>query len=111
MVNALQLMSNDIHRAPELKRGEESFKADLYSFGSILFCMSFGYYPDPGEMEGEFDPYEVRKGGPMFEDLIDLLHGLLKVNPRARFDRKRFLEHAFIGLRLDDLDYEYKVKY
>merc|ERR1719433_599706 len=90
--------------APQVLAGKYDASADLWSCGVIMYILLCGYPPFTGQTD--YDVLrKVRLGHISFaandwkhvsRDAKDLVHMLLKYNPRVRYTAKQALDHRWI---------------
>ena len=111
--------------APEIwdlkyNKGDKSYnydyRVDLWSIGIVLYKLAFDSIPFNGK---EFKTlyYNILKGDyhiPPHDcvsiEFIDLINGLLKINPNARYSWEDLINHPFINKNINDFTY-YDFKY
>ena len=87
--------------APELLRGRGySLNVDLWSAGVVLFAMLYGTVPFKGSSMDELHQLIISGRYTLKEDIskdaIDLLRGLLEINPQRRLTIKQIYEHPWL---------------
>lgn len=107
---ARSLMQNDmantmcgspLYMGPEVLEGKKyNAKADLWSVGAILFEMLTG--KPPYIAMNIIQLIKMIKSTPLQlpihsnPDVLDLLQGLLQIDPKRRFSFKQFFEHPYV---------------
>jgi len=91
--------SNIRYIAPEILKGEEyNEKCDLWSLGVIIYTLAYKKNPFDGKGESEMissireKKLSIKTDNP---ELNNLLEGLLKKDPKERFNWKQYFEHPF----------------
>lgn len=97
--------------APEVAGRENyDYKCDVWSIGVILFEIAFGYPPFYGNSptdllknihHGEFI---VPKTSKICGELMDLLNGCLRIDPKERWTIEEMLDHPFFSLKDDQMN-------
>eukprot|EP00002_Diphylleia_rotans_P006170 TRINITY_DN1548_c0_g1_i3.p1 TRINITY_DN1548_c0_g1~~TRINITY_DN1548_c0_g1_i3.p1 ORF type:complete len:437 (+),score=89.48 TRINITY_DN1548_c0_g1_i3:57-1367(+) len=92
--------------APEVADGQMySFKADMWSCGILLYILLTGDLPFYDEESGDYDytkvtldeslqRYNLRETLP--ESVLDLVEGLLRLDPETRLSSQEALDHPWI---------------
>ena len=96
------------YMAPEVMMGNNyNYKCDLYSLGCILYFSLFltVYYMD--KQLGETDKIEKSLKGEKFNNLRNLLTGLLQISPEKRISMEDYLNHPFFKENPEDLGFLY----
>jgi serine/threonine protein kinase len=95
-------MGSKEYAAPELLRRlpYQSFKADCYSAGVLLYCLLFAQFPftipqlEESLQEGELPPLKFPK--PISESAKDLLSKMLELEPEERISLRDVLNHDWM---------------
>ena len=122
--NTKSFCGSPLEMAPEIwdlkyNKGEKSYnydyRVDLWSLGVVLYKLAFNNFPFIGQ---EFKKiyYNILKGDYYIPnndfisiEFIDLINGLLKLNPNARYNYDILINHPFINKDFKDLTiYEFR---
>ncbi len=87
--------------APELLRGKGyGLNVDLWSAGVVLFAMLYGTVPFKGASMDELHQLIINGRYTLKEDIskdaIDMLRGLLEINPSRRLTIKQIYQHPWL---------------
>ena len=85
-------------------------KCDLWSLGCTLYNLAFNSFPFLGNDFKEIykkilnGKYAIKKVNGLSIEFVDLICGLLKVNPEYRYDYDILINHPFITKKFEDLE-------
>ena len=123
--NLKSFCGSPLEMAPEIwdlkyNKGDKSYnydyKVDLWSIGIVLYKLAFDSFPFIGN---EFKTlyYNILKGDyhiPPYDyisiEFIDLINGLLKINPNARYNWDDLINHPFITKNINEFTF-YEFRY
>ena len=84
-------------------------KCDLWSLGCVLYNLTFDSFPFNGESYEEIfhnikkGKYIIKKINGLSIEFVDLICGLIKVDPEERYDYDVLINHPFIVKNYEDL--------
>ena len=85
-------------------------KCDLWSLGCTLYNLAFNSFPFLGNDFKEIykkilnGKYAIKQVNGLSIEFVDLICGLLKVNPEYRYDYDILINHPFITKKFEDLE-------
>jgi serine/threonine protein kinase len=84
-------------------------KCDLWSLGCVLYNLAFDSFPFNGDSYEEIfqniqkGKYIIKKINGLSIEFVDLICGLIKVDPEDRYDYNILINHPFIVKNYEDL--------
>ena len=88
---------------------EYNKKCDLWSLGCVLYNLAFDSFPFNGDSYEEIfqniqkGKYIIKKINGLSIEFVDLICGLIKVDPEDRYDYNILINHPFIVKNYEDL--------
>ncbi len=123
--NLKSFCGSPLEMAPEIwdlkyNKGDKSYnydyRVDLWSIGIVLYKLAFDSFPFMGNDQKTIY-YNILKGDyhiPPIDyisiEFIDLINGLLKINPNARYNWDDLINHPFITKNINEFTF-YEFRY
>ena len=92
------------------KKKDYTKKCDLWSLGCVLYDLAFDSFPFNGDSYEEIfqniknGKYIIKKIKGLTIEFVDLICGLIKVDPDERYDYDILINHPFIVKKYEDLN-------
>lgn len=92
------------------KKKDYTKKCDLWSLGCVLYNLAFDSFPFNGDSYEEIfqniknGKYIIKKIKGLTIEFVDLICGLIKVDPDERYDYDILINHPFIVKKYEDLN-------